>query len=91
MKSQIDENEELVLQFKVARIFFAEEEEEEEANIVVSIEDITVRKRTEEEVQKKVKELEKFYDMAVGRELRMVELKEEIKRLESELKRYKNP
>jgi PAS domain S-box-containing protein len=52
MNSQIiDENEELVLQFKAARIFFAEEEEEEEANIVVSIEDITERKRAEEQLR----------------------------------------
>ena len=52
--------------------------------------DITEKKKMEEEIQKKVKELERFYEMAVGRELRMVELKEEIKRLENELKRYKN-
>ncbi len=49
------------------------------------------RAKLEKDLQKRVKELERFYDMAVGRELRMIELKDEIKRLESELKRYKNP
>lgn len=47
--------------------------------------------KSEKDLRKRVKELEEFYDMAVGRELRMIELKDVIKRLESELKRYKNP
>jgi len=58
--------------------------------------DITERKRVEdalrkndEELKKRVKELEEFYDMAVGRELRMRELKEEIESLKDELSRYK--
>jgi nitrogen fixation/metabolism regulation signal transduction histidine kinase len=37
--------------------------------------------KSEEELKKKVDDLEKFYDMAVGREIRMKELKDEIKRL----------
>lgn len=58
--------------------------------------DITRRKRTEEalrkseeELKKRVKELEEFYDMAVGRELKMIELKKEIESLKEELKKYK--
>ena len=43
-----DEFEELVLELDMARIIFAEEEEEEEARIVVSLKDITDRKRVEE-------------------------------------------
>ena len=39
---------ELFLQFDLARIFIAEEEEEEEPGIVVSLRDITERKRVEE-------------------------------------------
>lgn len=39
----------------------------------------------EGELKKRVKELEDFYEIAVGRELRMVELKEKIKKLEAEL------
>jgi|GEM_PF-875341 len=43
----------LVLQFDMARIFLAEEEEEEEAAcIVVSLRDITERKRDEEKLQR---------------------------------------
>lgn len=43
------------------------------------------REEAEAEVQKRIKELEDFYEMAVGRELRMMELKEEIKELKKEL------
>ncbi len=54
--------------------------------------EIAERKRAEEEMkklekalQKRVKELEEFYDMAVGRELKMKELKEEIEKLKKKL------
>ena len=53
------------------------------------IEERTARQQAEEQLKKRFKELEEFYDMAVGRELKMVELKEEIERLTEELKRYK--
>ncbi len=43
---------------------------------------------SEKELRNKVAELERFYEMAVGRELKMKELKEEIKRLNSELSKY---
>jgi len=43
----------------------------------------------EKELQKKIKELEEFYDIAVGRELRMVKLKKEIDSLKKELEEYK--
>jgi len=46
------------------------------------------REEAEAEVQKRIKELEDFYEMAVGRELRMLELKEEIKELKKELSKY---
>lgn len=58
--------------------------------------DITDRKQAEEalkkhekELKKRVKELEEFYDIAVGRELRMKQLKEENKGLKAELEKYK--
>jgi len=38
------------------------------------------------ELQERVKELEKFHRLAVGRELRMINLKKEIKKLKEELK-----
>ncbi len=47
-----------------------------------------VTERTNE-LNDRVKELEKFYDMSVGRELRMKELKSKIIHLESELSGYK--
>ena len=50
--------------------------------------DITERKQAEKEIIKRVKELEEFYDMAVGRELRMVELKKQIEKLEVLLKKH---
>jgi len=65
--------------------------------ILSAARDITEYKRaesalhkSEEELKKKFKELEEFYNMAVGRELRMIELKEEIENLREELERYKN-
>jgi PAS domain S-box-containing protein len=48
-------------------------------------------KKNEAELKKRVKELEEFYDVAVGRELRMKELKEEIESLKEELEKYKKP
>jgi PAS domain S-box-containing protein len=49
--------------------------------------DITSRKHMENELKERVEELEEFYKIAVGREIRMKELKEEIERLRNELKR----
>ncbi len=63
---------------------------------VVTFKNITERKKveealhkSEEELRKRVKELEEFYDMAVGRELKMKELKEEIESMKEELEKYK--
>ena len=47
-----------------------------------------LRKR-EEELKKKVEELQEFYDIAVGRESRMLELKNEIARLKKQLEECK--
>jgi PAS domain S-box-containing protein len=54
--------------------------------------DITERRLAREELKKRVIELEEFYEMAVGRELKMKELKEEIERFRfetAELKKKK--
>lgn len=53
------------------------------------IRDITERKLAERELRDRVEELEKFYDMAVGRELRMKELKKEMEQLRDEISAYK--
>ncbi|MBI5099189.1 MAG: hypothetical protein HZB30_08100 [Nitrospirae bacterium] len=46
-------------------------------------------KQSEQNLKKQLEDLEKFYDMAVGRELKMKELKKEIKKLNTELSQYK--
>ena len=51
--------------------------------------DITEQKKAKEEIQKRIKELEEFYNMAIGRELRMIELKEQIEELQEELEKFK--
>jgi PAS domain S-box-containing protein len=50
--------------------------------------DITDRVKMEEEIKKRIAELEEFYNMAVGRELKMVELKNEIEQLKARLAKY---
>jgi PAS domain S-box-containing protein len=47
--------------------------------------DITDRKKAEEEIQRRINDLQDFYEMAIGRELKMKELKEKIKELEEEI------
>jgi PAS domain S-box-containing protein len=58
--------------------------------IQCNIRNITERKKIEDDIKKRVKELEDFYDIAIGRELKMIELKEEIEALKEELGKYKN-
>lgn len=45
-------------------------------------------KKAEGEIQKRVEELQGFYEMAVNRELRMMELKKEIAELKEELAKH---
>lgn len=47
-----------------------------------------VKERTRE-LQKRVEELERFHKLTVGRELKMVELKKEIKKIKEEFEKYK--
>lgn len=54
--------------------------------VIEVVSDITEKYNLEEELKKRVKELEEFYDMAVERELRMVELKDDIALLNDKLK-----
>jgi PAS domain S-box-containing protein len=56
---------------------------------VTLFDNITEKKRAEEEIKKRIEELEDFYEMAIGRELRMKELKDEIEELKEELSKYK--
>ena len=57
----------------------------EETNINL-LSEIDIRKKTQTQLKAKIKELEEFYDMAVGREIKMKTLKGEIAKLKSELK-----
>ncbi len=56
-------------------------------NLTKSLEE-QVKDRTKE-LQEKVNELEKFHKLAVGRELKMIELKKEIKRWQKKLEKKK--
>ncbi|MFH1684365.1 MAG: PAS domain-containing protein [Candidatus Margulisiibacteriota bacterium] len=49
--------------------------------------DITERKQAEKKLQEKMQELEEFHDLAVGRELKMIELENEVNALLIELGR----
>lgn len=51
--------------------------------------DITEKARLEEELKKRVLELEEFYDMAIGREIRIMELKNEISHFRHKLSMLK--
>ena len=51
--------------------------------------EVVERKQIEEKLEVKILELEKFEKIAVGRELKMVELKKKIKELEEKLREMK--
>ncbi|MDO9027505.1 MAG: PAS domain-containing protein [Candidatus Roizmanbacteria bacterium] len=57
---------------------------------IETIKDITTRIKLEQELKNRLKELEEFYDIAVGRELKMMELKNEVEKLKNELKKSKS-
>ncbi|MDP2750332.1 MAG: PAS domain S-box protein [Nanoarchaeota archaeon] len=48
-----------------------------------TIRDLTEKKKAEEELKKKLEELERFNKLTIGRELKMMELKNKIKKLEA--------
>lgn len=50
-------------------------------SVVEIIRDISEKRQFDRALEKRVKELEEFHEMAVARELKMIELKEEIERL----------
>lgn len=68
----------------------------ESGKTIIVATDITDLKKTQEylissksELQERVIELEKFYEMAVGRELRMAGLKKELRKMKAEVLQYK--
>ncbi len=58
-------------------------------NTIAYIKDITERKQYEEALKEKLEELEKWYKLTVDRELKMIELKNEIKALANEINELK--
>lgn len=58
-------------------------------NTIAYIRDITERKRYEEALKEKLEELEKWYKLTVDRELKMIELKNEIRALANEINELK--
>ncbi len=54
--------------------------------VLCSGEDITLKKKSEEELKRRNKDLERFNKLMVGRELKMIELKKKIKKLEKQIK-----
>lgn len=61
-----------------------------EGNVVgyfVSLNDLSVTKKIQDQLQSKLQELEDFHDLAVGRELKMIELEKEVNSLLTELGR----
>ena len=57
------------------------DENNEKIGAFAMVTDITARKKGEEELQQNLEDLEKFSSMAIGREEKMIELKEEINEL----------
>jgi PAS domain S-box-containing protein len=53
--------------------------------VAIFAQDITERKHMEEEVRRNVEELEQFSKLAIGREIKMIQLKEEINELLDQL------
>jgi PAS domain S-box-containing protein len=61
---------------------------DEKGNVVgyfFAFNDLTERKKFEQEFKEKIRDLEKFQKMAIGRELKMIELKKEIRELKAKL------
>lgn len=57
--------------------------------IVTTCEDITERRKMENEIRDRVEDLEKFYEASIHREVKMKDLKSEIRKLESDLSECK--
>jgi PAS domain S-box-containing protein len=58
--------------------------------VVIVLRNITERKKMEQDLKEKVEDLKQFYEMAIGRELNMKELKEELQKLSSAIKNKEN-
>jgi hypothetical protein len=52
--------------------------------VAVFAQDITARKQMEDEMKRNVEELEQFGKLAIGREIKMIRLKQEVNELMSQ-------
>lgn len=55
------------------------------------VRDLTERKRVEDELREKVSQVNQFNELAVGRELKIIELEKENQRLRLELEQFQRP
>ena len=66
---------------------------QDKAGVIIGVaifaQDITERKLMEEELKRNVEELERFRKFAIGREKKMIQLKEEINGLSDQMKQDK--
>lgn len=58
--------------------------------IVTTCEDITERKKMEDELNARIEDLEKFYEASIHREIKIKKLKVKIHKLNEELSQYNN-
>ncbi|MDD5084501.1 MAG: PAS domain-containing protein, partial [Candidatus Omnitrophica bacterium] len=66
-------------------------EKSEIVGYVGTITDVTEYKKEEEELEKRLKELERFYRVTADREKRIIELKQQVKKLKEELEKGASP
>jgi CheY-like chemotaxis protein len=69
----------------IGEMYTVETEWKDKPAYLVTVIDITDRKRIEEQTRKHIQDLESFHSATVGRELKMIELKKKIAELESQL------
>ncbi|MBU1726861.1 MAG: PAS domain S-box protein, partial [Candidatus Omnitrophica bacterium] len=68
-----------------ATVLLVRMEIEEKELLQATVRDISEQKKMEEDIHRKIADLERFNKLAVGRELKMVELKDRVKELEDKL------
>ncbi len=81
MKAKSKDGEKPVIVFSEKRVA------EEGPSVFIAISDLSRAKKIEKQMEEKVKELERFNRLATGRELRMVELKRDKKKLKKKIEK----